>query len=258
MNTILSQKQQNRPKPGMVAMHAAKFVAKSFALIASSFPTAAPANAGLIKVKPDAKPDTKPQKIAATAALQQLNAVRKIVFDLVQHNKWITLSDLMQGWDQNRTAAADGTRLARHALFAVADALAAGSGVNGMPNIQEQSVERLENISAAHPDHYPLAAICAYLRICQVWNLQGVDANCKINSDYKDAAKSKRDYASNMLADHDTQTLNSPLLAGVRFDSLSLFSKTRELAKRYYKEWALLDPEDQVPHAEYRFMQLPC
>lgn len=195
----------------------------------------------------NAQNQSQPNKTRATAALIHLNQTRRTVFDLAASNNWLLLSDLMQDWDQNRSAAIDGTRLARHALFAVADALASGPGVDGMPEISSKTTDRLEAIASAQPENYPLSAICAYLRICQAWNAR--EANDPI------AAK-HRDRALWLLAPHNAAALNAPLLAGVRFDILALQPTTTATAQQFYKEWAILDPEDQVPLAEYRFLQL--
>ena len=258
MNNMCATKQHNSHKLGTVAMQVINLAVKPFGAV-SSFLARHPSESDYAKEQICAKAE-KPsecRKSTATSALQQLNSVRTKMFDLVESNEWIALSDLIKDWDQSRAAANDETRLARHALFAVADALAVGPGVNGMPDIADESIERLANIYALQPECYPLAAICAYLHICQVWNLQGTDRNSRINDDYKDEAKSKRKFAKKFLAPHDPKTLNSPLLAGVRFDTLPLLSKTGDLTKRYYKEWAALDLEDQVPHAEYYFLRLP-
>ena len=180
---------------------------------------------------------------AISSALAQLNDVRTTVFDLVKRQEWLALAGLLQDWDQSRSAANDGTRFARHALFAVADAVSDGKGLNGMPSVSDATVEQINAVLATNPDCYSLAAISAYLRVCQAWNQNA-------------ACERRYEQAAILLKQYDAECLNSPLLAGIACDALALVPAENGSVKQSFVIWANLDTKDQVPFAEYKYFQL--
>ncbi|PIE16152.1 MAG: hypothetical protein CSA68_03930 [Rhodobacterales bacterium] len=186
---------------------------------------------------------------APTPAFVQLRDLRRQVSELTRTRDWLSLAELIQNWDQSRSCAADGTRLARQALFAMADALASGAGIDGMRQIDAKAIEPIQNLLGCYPKHYGLAASLAYLHICRAWN-----AN---KAGDLEVMASDRAQAAELLEQYDATQLNAPVLAGLSFDMLPLLADKQQLMQSRYQTWAELDPEDQVPHAEYHFLQLP-
>lgn len=176
-------------------------------------------------------------------ALAQLNDVRSCVFDLVKSGEWLELAHLLQDWDQSRSAASDGTRFARHALFAVADAVSNGKGTDGMPSVSDATVKQINDVLKTNPGCYALAAISAYLRICQTWN-------------QRDACQNKCAQAAALLDQYDAELLNSPLLAGIACDVFFVQPADEDAAKQGFSTWAQLDPKDRVPYADYKYFRL--
>jgi len=187
-------------------------------------------------------PDISGSKVSP--ALAQLNDVRSCIFDLVKSGEWLELAHLLHDWDQSRSAASDGTRFARHALFAVADAVSIGKGIDGMPSVSDATVKQINDVLKANPDCYTLAAISAYLRICQAWNQRD------------DACQDKCAQAATLLDQYDAEQLNSPLLAGIACDVFSVQPTDEDSAKQGFSTWAQLDPKDRVPYAEYKYFRL--
>lgn len=201
--------------------------------------------------------------ITKTPSQIRLSDVRELLCELIDDHDWLTLSDLIQDWDQARTAAPDGTRLARYALTVVCETVANGM-VEGnachpedTPYISDETAHYFEGIATTHPKSYPLAAICAYLRICQGWAGRGSEYSKYVSIDGWDVMERHFKRAIWLLEPHDAKQLDAPLLASLRFNLLAFLPNAEALVHQYYNGWTSLDPADQEPHHCYGFMLLP-
>jgi len=203
------------------------------------------------------------ETINKTPSQIRLNDVRELVCELVDDHDWLTLSDLIQDWDQARAAAPDGTRLSRYALTVVCEAVSDGV-IEGnvchpldIPYIPDETAHYFEGVASNHPTCYPLAAICAYLRICQGWTGRGSEYAQYVSIDSWGVMERHFKRAIWLLEPHDAKQLDAPLLASVRFDLLAFLPNAETLVHQYYNDWSTLDPADQEPHHCYGFMLLP-
>ncbi|WP_299150861.1 hypothetical protein [uncultured Tateyamaria sp.] len=201
--------------------------------------------------------------VKATPAMERRAATEDKCRALVSARNWTELSDHLIQWDQSRAACNAGIPLAQigrqAVLFDLADAVVEGHDCHPDPIaiFSDEVVQRMETLSAMHPEKYPLLALAAEMRCYQGWSSRGADYAEYVSDNGWFGMGQHFAKAAWLLEKYDVVEMNAPLLAAARHRLLGFMPDADKHVGRFYEEWSALDPKDQEPHEKHAIMMLP-
>ena len=197
----------------------------------------------------------------ASPELDRKAEVQELVCELTMDEDWISLAELVEEWDQNRSNCPSKYRLIHYALDAIRETLTTNNQRTPQPdqtsNIPDAILQDLETAALAVPDQYALKAICTQLRIDQGWKSCEGKSAATIGDADREPMHQAFAKASALVSDLDASLLNSPLVALVKFRSVVCHSDAEIRILPLYEELVRLDPFDLVPHSELGMYMLP-
>ncbi len=187
-----------------------------------------------------------------------------LIHELVSDADWVSFAELLKEWDQNRAKCPAGYSTTQFAIETFLRIIAGerydyDCAPTAISSIPAQLVAQFETLAAAKPDHYPLAALAAQLRLHQAWDLRGGGYVDSVPEEAWAQIDTHYERATWLLEVYDPIELNSPMLAATKFrlcDHMDPHEVRTQLHTRY-ELWRDLDPEDMSAHEAYAFKMLP-
>jgi hypothetical protein len=185
----------------------------------------------------------------------------------IKSSEWLAVADIIEGFDRSRASLPSGTRFMRPLLNGVWANMVSRAlpeydpaacepvSVNALPNSQ---IENFVSAAQAHPDRVGLQCLAAWMRLEMGWIRRGGDY-----VDFSgDDAFQEFDYhikaAWDLTKDIDAQSVNSPLVAEIRYRCKAAGGATglADLEKAH-AEWVALDPRNMEAFSLHGMFLLP-